>query len=188
MNPNLLNSSTQRGEHFSPPPSRGFTLIELLVVIAIIAILAAMLLPALTSAKIKTQGIQCMNNTKQITLAWIMYSNDNQDELLSSRSWISGNVGTQGGPTAPPVSADDFVDIDPATGNIGHWLPASPINSYLGGNVSVYRAPALRRKKRCAIGYRAARAVQRSTVSRCHPAWLRRTAVIRPIRRAPLVR
>jgi prepilin-type N-terminal cleavage/methylation domain-containing protein/prepilin-type processing-associated H-X9-DG protein len=116
-----------------------FTLIELLVVIAIIAILAAMLLPSLGRAKSKAQGVQCMNNGRQISMAWRMYTEDHSDKLL----YASGNATTMSNdPDAWMTGALDFNPGNRSNWDINQDIVKSPLWAYCGKNAAIFKCPA----------------------------------------------
>src|SRR5512140_1281667 len=108
----VLNAvrAASRKQARAPRPScaAAFTLIELLVVIAIIAILAAMLLPALNRTKQKGQAIQCMSNHRQLMLAWRMYAEDSNERLV----YASDCPGCSSPPCSPPLTKP-YYELDP---------------------------------------------------------------------------
>ncbi len=116
---------------------KAFTLIELLVVIAIIAILAALLLPALSKARLKAQGIHCMSNLKQLQTVFLLYPDDNVDRLTSSgytapvepTAWVNGWEDFNGG---NPDNTDPGTLLDPRRAKFAPYLKG----------IGVYKCPA----------------------------------------------
>jgi prepilin-type N-terminal cleavage/methylation domain-containing protein len=134
----MKTASQRRNGERASARGPGFTLIELLVVIAIIAILAALLLPALTASKSKAEGIYCMNGHRQLAIAWRMYTEDSNDILVyASTSGLANNWPDQ------YAWSGAHMDWDP--NNRANWDPdydmkKRPLWPY-AQNQSIYKCP-----------------------------------------------
>ncbi len=120
----------------------GFTLLELVVVVGTLAVLSALLLPALASTKPNSKAVQCLNNQKQLAMAWLMYASDNSGQLAincdqssslpnGTPSWITGSIPWQTTPSATETNTDNLVNDK-----------YSLLGSYLGRNYQVFACPA----------------------------------------------
>jgi len=120
----------------SPAWKAAFTLVELLVVIAVIGVLAALLLPSLNKTKLKADGVGCLNNHRQLAIAWSMYSDDNNDELVfaSENPWDPSTYGSRGSSGEMDFNPTNAVNWDPDLS-----IKRSPLWSYSGKNPAIWR-------------------------------------------------
>jgi len=124
----------------APERRAGFTLTELMVVIAVVALLAVMLLPALAGTRIKSQDSVCLNNTRQLTLAWLMYAQENNDKVANNMGVVA---------LTHAYSAGQFnnwclnvQDWSTSPQNIDvSQLKRAQLATYLHGNTKVFRCP-----------------------------------------------
>ncbi len=113
---------------------KAFTLVELLVVIGILALLFALLLPALNKAKSIGQRVACINNQKQLQMSHIAYSDDHGDKILYSSAWKYERCAAYAW-MAGSLNLSTY-------GNRARWLSSSPLFNYVGKSTGVFKCPA----------------------------------------------